>query len=307
MNVTVLPTVQPWTLNWNRPNGKKTPAGGATGTEPTDTNCGLTNVQPAPPPARVTVPVPPVANGPVNDVWMTVAVADAVLFAGVPSGVVLATVATAVSAVLPAALALTLTTSENGSGPETARLGFVHVTVPVPPTAGVAHAQPPGDASETNVVDAGNGIVSDVEAAADGPALVTPTEYVTFAPGATVRGAATLVTERSAGSAAPTTMFPVSESFAGFVSVEVVVTDPVAAMLPGSALTGTRAVTPKLTFDGGMLGTLQEIVPPAPTAGVTHDHPPGETRDTKVSVAGNVWVNVTFDAGVLVGLVSVTV
>ena len=35
-------------------------------------------------------------------------------------------------------------------------------------------------------------------------------------------------------------------------------------------------------------GLEHETMPPAPTAGVVHDHPPGEASDTKVVPAGNV-------------------
>jgi hypothetical protein len=50
---------------------------------------------------------------------------------------------------------------------------LVQETVPPKPTAGAKHPQPPGDASETNVVPAGIGSDSLTEAASPGPALLT--------------------------------------------------------------------------------------------------------------------------------------
>ena len=55
----------------------------------------------------------------------------------------------------------------------TARLGFEQVTVPLVPTAGVVHDQPPGEESDTNVVPAGSGSERLTLAALLGPALVT--------------------------------------------------------------------------------------------------------------------------------------
>src|SRR5262245_39011374 len=58
----------------------------------------------------------------------------------------------------------------------TAAFGLVNVTVPVPPTAGVAIVHPGGavaTAAETNVVLVGSASATTVSAAALGPALVT--------------------------------------------------------------------------------------------------------------------------------------
>jgi len=37
-----------------------------------------------------------------------------------------------------------------------------------------------------------------------------------------------------------------------------------------------------------MVGAEQDTVPPAPTAGVVHDQPPGDDSDTNVVFAGSV-------------------
>jgi hypothetical protein len=43
-------------------------------------------------------------------------------------------------------------------------------------------------------------------------------------------------------------------------------------------------------------GFEQDTVPPAPTAGVVHDQPPGGDKDTKVMLPGSVSVNITLCA-----------
>ena len=72
--------------------------------------------------------------------------------------------------------AATFTTSEKLDALELACDAFVHDTVPDAPTTGVVQLQPPGDASDTNVVFAGRLSVSVEFVAASGPLLVTPME-----------------------------------------------------------------------------------------------------------------------------------
>ena len=83
-------------------------------------------------------------------------VTEAVLASTVPAGVAASTPTTSVNTALPA-----------GS------VAIVHVTVPVPPTAGVVHDQPAGDASEVNVVFAGSASVSATVVALLGPLFAT--------------------------------------------------------------------------------------------------------------------------------------
>ena len=52
-------------------------------------------------------------------------------------------------------------------------IGFVQVTVPLAPTAGVVHDQPATAGSETKVVPAGSVSLHDALAAASGPLFVT--------------------------------------------------------------------------------------------------------------------------------------
>ena len=66
----------------------------------------------------------------------------------------------------------TVTTSVKTASP-TPSDGLEQEMVPVPPTAGVVHDQPAGDASDTNVVFAGSVSDSEADAASLGPALLT--------------------------------------------------------------------------------------------------------------------------------------
>src|ERR1700694_1407393 len=63
-------------------------------------------------------------------------------------------------------------------------------------------------------------------------------------------------------------------------------------VLPGTLTTKVNA---EVVFDA-TLGLVQVIVPLVPTAGITHDHPAGDTADTNVRVAGNGSVKTTFAA-----------
>src|SRR5215213_4144034 len=102
----------------------------------------------------------------------TVVVAVPLLLAPFGSVVVVAAVAVFVMTVPSATAAPTLTTSVNTALPG-ARVAFVHEMLPVPPTAGAVHDQPPGDASETNVVIAGTVSLRLTVLALLGPALLT--------------------------------------------------------------------------------------------------------------------------------------
>jgi hypothetical protein len=102
----------------------------------------------------------------------TVVVALALSFAGLLSAVDVVAVAVSESTVPAATLAPICTVSVNAAL-VVPRLAFVHVTVPPAPTAGVVHVQPPGEASDTNVVPAGSVSASVTVAALLGPALAT--------------------------------------------------------------------------------------------------------------------------------------
>jgi hypothetical protein len=65
------------------------------------------------------------------------------------------------------------TTTIMSADADAARLGSVHVTLPVAPTAGVVHVQPAGADIEAKVVLAGTASRNVTAAAAAGPLLVT--------------------------------------------------------------------------------------------------------------------------------------
>ena len=97
----------------------------------------------------------------------------------------------------------------------------------------------------------------------------------------------TFVVERSATVA--TVVVAVPLSLPGFGSV--VADDAVAVLestVPFANVGSTATVRVKTALPIARLGFEQEIVPPAPTAGVVHDQPPGEDSDTNVIPAGNV-------------------
>ena len=105
---------------------------------------------------------------------VTVVVAVLELLAGVGSVEAELMVAVSLKTVPCATEFPTWTTNVKIEGPG-ARLVWVELTVPVPPTAGVVLDQPPGEVSETKVVPAGSVSFSATEAAELGPLLVTVT------------------------------------------------------------------------------------------------------------------------------------
>lgn len=76
--------------------------------------------------------------------------------------------------------------------------GFVHVILPVPPTAGVVQVQPATVLMDWKVVFAGMPSLNTTLTASNGPLFVTVWVYVMFPPGSTTGGVAELVTARSA-------------------------------------------------------------------------------------------------------------
>jgi hypothetical protein len=67
------------------------------------------------------------------------------------------------------------TVSVNVASAPDASVGFVHVTDPVAPTAGVEHDHPNAELSETNVVPVGTASSSWTLSAASGPKFATVT------------------------------------------------------------------------------------------------------------------------------------
>jgi hypothetical protein len=95
-----------------------------------------------------------------------------VLFAGVES---VGLAMFAVFVMVPVAPLAVFTTSWNVAVAAAGRAAMLHVTVPVPPTAGMVHVNtgPPVCAEETKVVCAGTASVSTTLAASEGPLFAT--------------------------------------------------------------------------------------------------------------------------------------
>jgi hypothetical protein len=214
---------------------------------------------------------------------LTVVDAVAELLPGVGSGAVEVTLA--VFEIIAAAVGVT--TSVNTADAPLARLGFVHVTVPFAPTAGVVHVQPTGDASETKFTPAGSASVSDTLAAGAGPLLVTVIVYVKLAPKVMVPAEASFVTIKSA--AELTVVVAVAELLAGVgsgsVAVTVAVFDSIAAAV--GVTTMVMVALPLFTIPPRL-----QVTVPAPCV---QTGPVGVT-ETKVTPAGRVSVSTTFVA-----------
>jgi hypothetical protein len=186
-----------------------------------------------------------------------------------------------------------------------ARLGFVQVTLPLAPAAGVVQVQPAGAESETNVVPAGSVSLIVTDCASLGPAFATVIVYVTLAPAATGSGESVIVMLTSA-EPAPTLVVVVAELFAvvGSVVAEVMVA-VLMSVVPDPRLGSAFATSVKMSAAGPKLAFVHVTTPLAPTAGVVHVHDPAVASDTNVVLAGSVFVKVALAA--LLGPLFVTV
>jgi hypothetical protein len=165
--------------------------------------------------------------------------------------------------------------------------GFEQDTLPDAPTTGVVHDQPPGDDRETKVVSTGKASNRLTLAATLGPALFAVMVYVRLFPVYTGSGVPMLVTERSADAA--TVVVAVSLSFPGFPSAVAEVAVAVFESTVPSATEGaTATVNVKTALPTANDGFEHDTSPPAPTAGVVHDHPAEAGKETNVVPAGSV-------------------
>ena len=111
-------------------------------------------------------------------------------------------------------------------------------------------------------------------------------------------GAAELVTAMSAEAGMATRVFTVAVLLARLLSLTPELTESVSLMvvpLGVAAPTWTTKVKVESTFMS-FAGSVQEIFPPDPTAGVLHVQAAGEARDTNVVLAGMASLNTTFKA-----------
>jgi len=119
-----------------------------------------------------------------------------------------------------------------------------------------------------------------------------------LAPGATVDGAAELVTAMSAEAGIATKVFTVAVLFARLLSLMPELTESVSLMVvPLGVATPTWTTSVKvesafMLFDG----KVQEIFPPDPTAGLVHVQAAGDARETNVVLDGIASLKTTFRA-----------
>ena len=119
-----------------------------------------------------------------------------------------------------------------------------------------------------------------------------------LAPGATVDGAAELVTAMSAEAGLATRVFTVAVLFARLLSLMPELTESVSLMVvPLGVATPTWTTSVKvesafMLFDG----KVQEIFPPDPTAGLVHVQAAGDARETNVVLDGIASLKTTFRA-----------
>src|ERR1700674_295570 len=119
-----------------------------------------------------------------------------------------------------------------------------------------------------------------------------------FVLGATVDGAAELVTAMFAEAGLATRVFTVAVLFARLLSLVPELTESVSLMVvPLGVATPTWTTSVKvesafMSFDG----KVQEIFPPDPTAGVVHVQAAGDARETNVVLDGIASLKTTFRA-----------
>ena len=115
---------------------------------------------------------------------------------------------------------------------------------------------------------------------------MTTVVKTTFGPPGTAEAGPVLTIERSAeADAVPDVelvLLPGVGSFVVVATVAVFVSTVPMGTEAGSFTTRVKTAG----TDGAKDASVHEIVPPAPTAGVPHDQPPGEVSDTKVVTPG---------------------
>ena len=161
----------------------------------------------------------------------TVTLAVALLFEGLGSVTDEEPISVSVITVPVAVPAFTFATRVNEAAEPAARLAMLQLIVPVAPTAGVEQLHAAGLASETKVVLVGIASVKVTVVAAAGPLFVNDCVYVILAPGATVDGAAELVTAMSAEAGLATRVFTVAVLFARLLSLIPELTESVSLMV----------------------------------------------------------------------------
>jgi hypothetical protein len=171
--------------------------------------------------------------------------------------------------------------------------GFVQVTVPLAPTAGVVQLQPAGAKIDVNAVPAGRRSVTETFGAGLGPDALKPIVYVRLLPATTGFGAAFFVIARFEIDCAVT--LALALSFALTLSTTSPLMLAVFVMtVPGVTEVSTVAPIVIVPLAPGASGLIEQVtVPFVPTDGVLQLHPDAET-ELKRMPAGRTSVIVVF-------------
>jgi hypothetical protein len=150
------------------------------------------------------------------------------------------------------------------------------VIVPLVPAEGVLQVHPAGAASDTNVVGAGSGRLTEAALAVLGPLFVTTTIHVKSVPAFTGSGLPATVTLKSVdGWTRTSTSKLLSFAFGSGVALVMLA---VVLNVP-DAVGGVEAVMVTVAVPGGSVATMQLIVPPLPGEGAVHTQPAGALSD----------------------------
>lgn len=168
------------------------------------------------------------------------------------------------------------------------------VTVPLVPMGGVMHDHPAGGATETNVVDAGSGRLTEAVVPVLGPLFVTINVHVRFVPAFTGFGdAASVMLKSDCVEMMTSTCAELSLSLGSGVVLVIVA---VVLYVPAGAVGAVEAVIVKDAVPGASVGAVQLTVPLLPTDGFVHDQPAAAAADWKRTPEGSGNVSVMFNA-----------
>jgi hypothetical protein len=237
-----------------------------------------------------------VLTTPMSALVVSVVVAVELLLLALGSGDVVVTLA--VLLIVPVALELIWTVTENVAEAPLISVASMQVIVPVPPAEGVVqeNAGPVVCDSETNVVFAGSTSARVTEVASDGPLFVTAMVYVRFEPAAAL-AAAVLTTPRSA--LLVTVVLTVELLLFGFASMEVVAALAVFEIVPLAPEPMWTVMENVADAPFAKVAREQLTLPVPPTAGVVQEKtgPVVCDSETNVVLAGTASVSDTFSAG----------
>ena len=162
------------------------------------------------------------------------------------------------------------------------------------PMGGVMHDHPAGGATETNVVDAGSGRLTEAVVPVLGPLFVTINVHVRFVPAFTGFGdAASVMLKSDCVEMMTSTCAELSLSLGSGVVLVIVA---VVLYVPAGAVGAVEAVIVKDAVPGASVGAVHVTVPLLPTDGFVHDQPDAAPADWKKTPEGSGNVSVIFNA-----------